>query len=141
MATAIRNKVMDKNKLLLPISVLMGCIILGGFYYAGELNKTASIERQQQRALDQGRQDQSVKDLESRRTADTVRAKEEWSAQLLEDCLTDAEERYNQIAQELAKAFDDGKFKNVSNPQFPFDDIKNNLQNDKDECFKKYPQG
>src|SRR3989338_3214239 len=138
MATAIRNKVMDKNKLLLPISVLMGCIILGGFYYAGELNKTASIERQQQRALDQGRQDQSVKDLESRRTADTVRAKEELSAQLLEDCLTDAEERYNQIAQELAKAFDDGKFKNVSNPQFPFDDIKNNLQNDKDECFKKY---
>ena len=30
---------MDKNKLILPISILLGCIILGGFYYASQINK------------------------------------------------------------------------------------------------------
>ena len=39
---------MDKNKLVLPISILLGCIILGGFYYVNQLNKQKSIERQQQ---------------------------------------------------------------------------------------------
>lgn len=39
---------MDKHKLVLPISILFGCIILGGFYYASEANKQKSIERQQQ---------------------------------------------------------------------------------------------
>ncbi len=38
---------MSNNKIILPISILLGCIILGGFYYAGELNKQDSIERQQ----------------------------------------------------------------------------------------------
>jgi len=39
---------MDKNKLVLPVSILVGCIVLGGFYYASEANKQASIEKQQQ---------------------------------------------------------------------------------------------
>jgi Na+-translocating ferredoxin:NAD+ oxidoreductase RnfG subunit len=38
---------MDKNKLVLPISILLGCIILGGFYYASESN----IQKQQQAVL------------------------------------------------------------------------------------------
>ena len=42
---------MDKNKLVLPISILLGCIILGGFYYLSQVNKQASIERQQQTDL------------------------------------------------------------------------------------------
>lgn len=39
---------MDKNKLILPISILLGCTILGGFFYATQINKQESIERQQQ---------------------------------------------------------------------------------------------
>ena len=39
---------MANNHLILPISILAGCIILGGFYYASETNKQKSIERQQQ---------------------------------------------------------------------------------------------
>jgi hypothetical protein len=39
---------MDKNKLILPVSILLGCIILGGFYYVSEVNKQKSIEKQQQ---------------------------------------------------------------------------------------------
>jgi type II secretory pathway pseudopilin PulG len=44
---------MNKGKLVLPISILLGCIILGGFYYASEANKQRSIEMQQQLNLDQ----------------------------------------------------------------------------------------
>jgi len=39
---------MDKQKLILPISILLGCIILGGFFYASQINKQKSIEKQQE---------------------------------------------------------------------------------------------
>ncbi len=38
---------MDKNKLILPATILIASIILGGFYYLAEVNKQQSIERQQ----------------------------------------------------------------------------------------------
>lgn len=38
---------MDKHKIILPISILLGCIILGGFFYASQVNKQQSIEKQQ----------------------------------------------------------------------------------------------
>lgn len=39
---------MDKNRLILPIAILIASIILGGFFYASQLNKQKSIERQQE---------------------------------------------------------------------------------------------
>lgn len=42
---------MDKQKLFLPISIVLGCTILGGFFYAIQINKQDSIERQQYEAL------------------------------------------------------------------------------------------
>lgn len=42
-------KIMEKvNKLSLSVTILIASIILGGFYYASEVNKQKSIERQQQ---------------------------------------------------------------------------------------------
>ncbi|MCX6793431.1 MAG: hypothetical protein NTY12_05460 [Candidatus Falkowbacteria bacterium] len=38
---------MDKNKLILAISILLGCIILGGFYYSVEKSKQELVERQE----------------------------------------------------------------------------------------------
>ena len=38
---------MNKQKLILPISILLGCIILGGFYYASEANKKDSTNNSQ----------------------------------------------------------------------------------------------
>lgn len=38
---------MDKHKIILPVSILLGCIILGGFFYASQVNKQKSIEKQQ----------------------------------------------------------------------------------------------
>lgn len=39
---------MEKHKIILPISILLGCIILGGFFYATQVSKQKSIEKQQQ---------------------------------------------------------------------------------------------
>ncbi|MFA7286197.1 MAG: hypothetical protein WC052_00845 [Patescibacteria group bacterium] len=36
------------NKLILPAAILLSSIILGGFYYAAEINEQSSIERQQE---------------------------------------------------------------------------------------------
>lgn len=36
---------MNKQKLVLPISILLGCIILGGFYYVVQLNKQSFAEK------------------------------------------------------------------------------------------------
>lgn len=35
---------MDKNKLILPITILLGCIVLGGFYYAYTNSKKCNIK-------------------------------------------------------------------------------------------------
>jgi len=37
---------MNKQKLILPISIILGCIILGGFYYLVQINNQKSTERQ-----------------------------------------------------------------------------------------------
>jgi nitrogen fixation-related uncharacterized protein len=39
---------MDKNKLILPASIILSCIILGVFYYASEMSKLQFTEKQKQ---------------------------------------------------------------------------------------------
>ena len=67
---------MDKNKLILSVSILLGCIALGGFYYASEANKQKSIEKQQQTELqakkDQATADALQKDIEASQKASCV---------------------------------------------------------------------
>jgi len=38
---------MEKKRLILPVSIIIGCLILGGFFYLVQVNKQASIETQQ----------------------------------------------------------------------------------------------
>ena len=50
------EKLLEKlNKLSLPVVILIASLILGGFYFASQVNKQRSIERQQQikNALDE----------------------------------------------------------------------------------------
>ena len=75
---------MDKlNKLSVPATIIIGCLILGGFYYLSEANKQKSIERQQQMKIENERQQRLAKEL-----------KEEQSKETLDNCIASAKKRY-----------------------------------------------
>lgn len=143
------------NKLSLPATILIASIVLGGFYYASEVNKQKSIEKQQLKVQ---------------------QAKEE-AKQALNTCIADAEESYHDqwyrecksqgkltsrcislhdmTLEEYAKEKnipDDKRFTASSDFYKEKDEcscrllldnadrIGKTLQDNKDECFKKYPQ-
>lgn len=48
------DKIIEKiNKLSLPVVILIASVILGGFFYASQVNKQRSIERQQEIKIEQ----------------------------------------------------------------------------------------
>ena len=50
------NKIIEKiNKLSLPVVILIASVILGGFFYASQVSKQKSIERQQEIKLQDDR--------------------------------------------------------------------------------------
>lgn len=61
------------NKILIPISILLASIILGGVFYATQINKQRSIERQQEmeitesRRIEEMRQAQESKEYVAKR--------------------------------------------------------------------------
>ena len=89
---------MDKNKLVLPISILLGCIILGGFFYASQLSKQESIEKQQQIDLQaKEEQDKLKQQIEQ---AKIEQDKKEYIAKRKKDCYEIYEkerEEYNNV--------------------------------------------
>jgi hypothetical protein len=165
------DKIMEKlNKLSLPATILIASIILGGFYYASQVNKQKSIERQQQIEIEQKRQEQLDKELKEKQ------AKEE-AKQELNTCIAYAEQRYsdqwfiecksrglltnkcislkemtfdeyaeqNNIPQDkrIEAIFDFYKQRNECSCRLPIsiaDSINKYRDKLKDECFKKYPQ-
>jgi len=77
--------ILDKlNKLSLPATILIASIVLGGFYYATQISKQRSIEKQQQVGIEQNQQEQLVKQ----------QVKDE-SEQALNTCIANAERNYN----------------------------------------------
>ena len=80
---------MDKlNKLSLPATIIITSLILGGFFYASQVNKQRSIERQQQIKIEQEKQDQLAKEVKEQQV------KEE-AEQALNTCLANAVEIYS----------------------------------------------
>ena len=51
------------KKIILPISILLASVILGGFYYATQANKQESIERQQEMKIE-AEKEQKEEELE-----------------------------------------------------------------------------
>lgn len=83
------DKIINKfNNLSLPTVILMASLVIGGFYYAGGVNKQKSIERQQQIEIEQKKQEQLDKELKEQK----VKAEAE---QALSACIADAEESYS----------------------------------------------
>ena len=60
------------NKLILPITILLTSIILGGFFYASQVNKQRSIEKQQQVKLEIEKE-QEERDYIAKRTLDCLK--------------------------------------------------------------------
>ena len=71
-------ELMDKiNKLSLPVVILIASIILGGFFYASQINKQKSIERQQEIKLQEDRRVEEAK---------AEQAKKEYVAKRKSEC-------------------------------------------------------
>lgn len=71
-------KIKERRKLALPITIILGCLVLGGFYYATQVNKRESIERQQQLELDAKSEQEKIK---------AEQDKKEYLADRKNDCL------------------------------------------------------
>ena len=149
---------MDKNKLILPITILLASIILGGFYYASQLSKQQSIEKQQQIEIEQEKQEQIARDFEEQKEEDQAEAQAQLNSQLLKNCLNEADNSLESSFIALCK--DDIRvsggnnetclngtldikisFMTASNLYNPlFKRILEKREKDKANCFKEYPQ-
>jgi len=154
------NKIMKKlNKLSLPTTILIAGIILGGLYYASQVSKQKSIEKQQQVKIEQEQE-----------------AKEE-AEQALNLCLDwvvlEHMDRWNRECNRLNKLtgrckslyeMTDMEYKAELNntsltseqihvlflaektecscplPAYLADDINDDKDTSRAECFKRYPQ-
>ncbi len=86
---------MDKNKLILPISIVLSSIILGSFLYAIQINKQQSIQKQQELEIQEKKRIEQTK-IEKEATL----AEEERKIQEARDnCLVEAHERFIQEGQ------------------------------------------
>jgi len=114
---------MDKlNKLSLPATIIIASLILGGFFYASQVIKQRSIEKQQQIKIDQERQEQLNQELK------------------LNNCIAKAEDERERIVGlyiELAKK---GEWPSGLDFDFSVKEADKRLSEAKGECFKRYPQ-
>lgn len=80
---------MDKNKLILPITILLGCIILGGAFYAVQASKQKSIEKQQTLKMEEDRRIADAKAEEDKKAAEAKAEldQKEFDAKRKSDCL------------------------------------------------------
>ena len=142
------NILLEKlNKISLPAVILIASLILGGFFYASQVSKQRSIERQQQIKIEQEKQDQLAKEIKEQQAKEEVVGQAQLNAQLLDNCLIDAQSMWLEWGRDLTAgskkcdthiggartgcqdAYIEGYNKN---------DVQ--LQQDKNECFKRYPQ-
>ena len=93
---------MDKNRLVLSVTILLASIILGGFYYASQVNKQKSIERQQQIKIQAKTETNRVKTeidrAEAYKEAEKDEANEIFSNNLkCQTLLKDLRQRWNNV--------------------------------------------
>ena len=135
---------MDKNKFILPVSILLGCLILGGSYYLVEQNKQESIERQQN-----FKAEENIKAIELKKEQDDLK-KESQENKLL-DCFATAQDDFHMLWDGTCT---NGFGKWINNcqgeetegclecilPDIESKRLNTILENKRDDCFKQYPQ-
>jgi len=91
---------MDKlNKLSLPATIIIASVILGGFYFASQVNKQRSIEKQQEIKLQEDRRIDNAKAEQATQEQFAKELKEqedkEEAEQALNTCRDNAQDNYN----------------------------------------------
>ena len=88
------------NKLILPIVILGASIILGGFFYASQVNKQQSIERQQEIKLQDDRRAEEAK---------AGQVKKEYIAKRKGECYSLYEKEWNKWNNVKSNEYDEEK--------------------------------
>jgi len=84
-----------RKYITLPISIVMASIVFGAFFYATQLNKQQSIEKQQRLELEENNRIEQTKIEQN----EVVVREERKIKEAKENCIVDAHERYVQEGQ------------------------------------------
>lgn len=124
---------MEKNKLILPISIIIGAIILGWFFYATENNKQKSIEKQAQMKIEQ---ENKILEEQKQKEAD-VKNEEELNKAMLDSCIADAENAYWNYV-ELNGTGKRNDATGVTASTNIWNTAKENKKDEIDNCYNRY---
>lgn len=127
---------MNKQKLILPISIILGCIILGGFFYASQVSKQNSIERQQfnERLREKQEQESKLEIERMKEEESLIREAEKQSN--IDSCLDLALKDYSFNWDGSCESLSLGKGCNL--PSSIAERWDNYLKESKDACYKRY---
>lgn len=111
------------NKLSLPATILIASLVLGLFYYVSETSKQKSIERQQNIKIEQERKEK------------------EQTRVVLDACLRLADSSYSEYwARSCKSIYGVNSKADCELPSYRAAQVEKSNQDNKDDCFKKYPQ-
>lgn len=123
---------MKNEKLLLPISIIIGCSILGVFFYVAQISKQESIEKQQYLELQDKQAERRIEEAQKVTSTQLKIEQQKDTTALLDACLQDAEDWINGAVDAI-----------VNLPPDPSNstalDVADKHNKDiKEECFRKY---
>lgn len=136
-----------KKQLILPASILVAGLVVGGFIYASQVNKSRSIEKQQQIEINEQRRSEEAKlqaEKEKQQILAEIESEKETTAERLriqnkiglESCLAEADQQYNDdLARNGSEKDDEGTF---TVTEYVLKQANNHKQTAKDNCYKKY---
>jgi hypothetical protein len=88
-----------RKQILLSVSILLGCIILGGFFYASQVSKQRSIERQQILKQMEDRKIEDAKIKQESAENEAQRKKEIFDLKFkCKNLFNDLDKRFNNVA-------------------------------------------
>lgn len=125
---------MNKNKLILPVSIIIGCFILGGFFYLIQLNKQSSIEEQQRLKITYEKEVEDAK-LQAQTEIDLAKTELEEKKYLADrknDCMSIYETENKKWNNVTGWRFDEDKDK-------CFIEYRENKAKTEEECEEIYP--
>lgn len=118
------------DKLMVLVAILIASIVLGGFYYASQVSKQSSIERQQQVKIEEERK---VKEGQTQKEE----AQKALMYSLLEGCLAGAKSDYLSYAK--INGTENTKTGVITANNTVWDRAEKNKQIAEANCFKEYP--